>query len=159
MKKPNTNCRRCEEPFTEGNPRTRRKDWCICVKCYNLYQLNWKKDNPDYRALWNARAKVVIPQYKEKYKTIVFNAYGNACSCCGETIREFLTIEHKNGRGGEHRRKRNFLGVLIDIIRAGFPPEYCLLCMNCNWVERKGKVCPHKLAKLQIVGPVEGKVA
>ena len=31
-------------------------------------------------------------------------AYSGACACCGETIPEFLTIEHKNGRKGEKKK-------------------------------------------------------
>lgn len=143
-----TKCRVCKCPFTAANPCIDRKvQWSICRPCYNAYMRNWKASSSNYKEQSKERAKVSIPEYKAKYKRMVFDAYGNACACCGITIEEFLTVEHKNGGGGEHRRKRNFLGVLIDIIRAGFPPDYCLLCMNCNWAKRKGKMCPHEIER------------
>ena len=84
----------------------------------------------------------------------VFDHYGCYCHCpkCPETNIAFLSLEHINqdgaehlasvGKGGNARRR-----ILRDIVAKGFPPDYTVLCMNCNFfsfhnVVKKG-VCPH----------------
>lgn len=72
-------------------------------------------------------------------------AYGGKCSCpaCPEGNPAFLTLEHVNRDGGEHR-KRVGSHVYADLRRRGFPQEgYTLLCWNCNAMTRYGKTCPH----------------
>lgn len=84
------------------------------------------------------------------YRDAIIDAYGAACSCCGETGREFLTIDHVDGGGSQHRLS---LGsgnrrVMLDIIARGFPPEFQVQCFNCNCGRaRNGGVCPHVEAK------------
>lgn len=85
-------------------------------------------------------------------KDQVFEAYGGyKCSCCGETIKEFLTLDHINNDGAAHRREvfggrehgsgRSLYGW---IIRNNFPPILQVLCANCNWGKRmNGGICPH----------------
>lgn len=74
--------------------------------------------------------------------------YGGAvCKCCGETGFEFLTIDHIDGRGAEHRKEiggtsRNICAWLK---RNGFPPGFQILCYNCNIARHwNGGICPHK---------------
>ena len=50
-----------------------------------------------------------------------------------------------NGSGGEHRRQVGNTNVYHDLKKRGFPQEgFEILCMNCNWGCRMGRVCPHK---------------
>lgn len=76
------------------------------------------------------------------------------CSCCGEAEDCFLTIDHVNGDGNAHRAR---LGggsnrVWLEIINADFPPEYRVLCYNCNCGrERNGGVCPHETEKARVL--------
>jgi hypothetical protein len=80
------------------------------------------------------------------YRDRIFDAYGALCACCGEDCRVMLTIDHVNGGGNDHRRS---LGggnrrEILQIINAGFPPDYQILCYNCNFARAKnGGVCPH----------------
>ena len=74
--------------------------------------------------------------------------YGSRCSCCGESRIEFLTMEHRNKDGAEHRAKREVQGAWRDAIAAGFPDIYTVLCYNCNQAETHGRMCPHKLETL-----------
>lgn len=76
--------------------------------------------------------------------------YGGACSCCGETRIEFLTMEHKQKDGIEHRKVRQSQGAWRDAIAAGFPDTYTVLCYNCNLSETHGRLCPHKTEKLTL---------
>lgn len=63
---------------------------------------------------------------------------------------EFLTIDHVNGKGNEHRKllfKHNVGGVHMYrwLKRNNYPEGYTILCMNCNWAQRYGNICPHQL--------------
>lgn len=86
----------------------------------------------------------------ERLRARVILAYGGRCSCCGERRVEFLTLEHVNRDGGEHRKMRGPRGCWKDAERLGFPKNYTILCMNCNWVERHGARCPHKVEAEQV---------
>jgi hypothetical protein len=86
-----------------------------------------------------------------RIKNAVFAAYGGyICACCGETEKAFLTLDHINNDGNEHRKKvagrTSGAGVWTYMwaIKNGFPPVFQVLCMNCNWGKRKTGVCPHK---------------
>jgi hypothetical protein len=61
----------------------------------------------------------------------------------------FLTIEHLNRDGAEHRRQLNSGGgssVWRDLRRRGWPKDgYTILCWNCNLATRFGELCPHKI--------------
>ena len=73
----------------------------------------------------------------------LIDGYGGCCTCCGEAAIEFLTLEHINGGGRAHRANKDVLSIYREIIRLGFPAEYTVLCMNCNFATRYGKECPH----------------
>lgn len=82
----------------------------------------------------------------------IFNHYGWECRCCGETIKEFLSLDHiendgyldKNPNGDKKSGKELYLLVK----KQGFPSKYQTLCMNCNWGKKVGGgVCPHQRIK------------
>jgi hypothetical protein len=118
----------------------------------------WRKNHPDYMKKY-CKIYYSIPKnknrksenskrYDAKQRMIVINHYSdnkNTCSCCGENIFEFLTIDHINGGGHEHIRKIVKSGHLYGwLIKHEFPVGYDVLCMNCNWAKGKYSVCPHK---------------
>lgn len=67
-----------------------------------------------------------------------------SCACCGETELEFLSIDHKNGGGGKHRKQVGS-GVTFHywLRRNGFPNGYQILCHNCNQAKGYYGGCPH----------------
>jgi len=78
-----------------------------------------------------------------------YAAYGGyVCACCGETERSFLSIDHINEDGAEHKKRANLKTteqIHRWLIRHNFPPGFQVLCMNCQWGKRKnGGICPHK---------------
>lgn len=84
-------------------------------------------------------------QGRQRLKDEVFEAYGGyKCACCGEPIREFLTIDHVNGDGAAHRRKIGSAAIYRWLKREGFPDGYQVLCMNCNWAKGVFGACPHE---------------
>lgn len=87
-------------------------------------------------------------------KTEVFNAYGGfMCACCGETEVAFLTIDHVNNDGAEHRRQLKEESGSSHLYkwlrRNGYPAGFSVLCMNCNWGRYiNGGICPHMSGNL-----------
>lgn len=85
------------------------------------------------------------------YKDKAYLAYGGyVCKCCGETIKEFLTIDHINNDGCKHRKTvkpgKAFYSWLA---KNNYPTQFQILCMNCNFGKSKnGGICPHKTASL-----------
>ena len=106
------------------------------------YSLVWYAKNRERR---RAYARAVGRQRKLE----VLEAYGGAvCLCCGDTHVEFLSIDHINGDGADHRRRvagdRRF-PLYQWLKKNSFPPGFRVLCMNCNVGKyRNGGVCPHK---------------
>ena len=99
-----------------------------------------RQKRPDDPEKETRRHRLLRVKTKEK----VFNHYGNACACCGETTKAFLTLGHVNGDGAAHRK---IVGshVLEDVIRQGYPDTFRLECFNCNCGSYKnGGICPHK---------------
>ena len=79
-------------------------------------------------------------------KHLVIDGYGGCCKCCGETISTFLTVDHIHNDGAKERNQANYslLNLYRRIILEDFPPEYRLLCFNCNCGRAKnGGICPH----------------
>lgn len=76
----------------------------------------------------------------------VIEAYGGVCTCCGEDIDRFLTIDHTNDDGAEHRLSLTSSQQLwLQIRREGFPDRYRIQCFNCNCGRAlNGGVCPHE---------------
>lgn len=115
---------------------------------------NNHKYNKTHYAKHKQRVIANVQDYKSRFYTRVREAqrnscrraryqmiveYGGKCACCGENRPQFLTLDHVNGNGAEHRReitgKRSGGGYTIALwLRAhGWPKDgYQLLCWNCN---------------------------
>ena len=133
-----------------------------CVQCYSAMKASSSKqygiDNSEYLKKYHAikyertkeKGKIVRKRYYDKWKRIVYDHYGHECSCCGETEPKFLTIDHINDDGAEHRRKSSSGHTFFkSIINTGFPDTFRILCFNCNSGRyRNGGKCPHESNKL-----------
>lgn len=121
----------------------RRKAW---VEWYSKNKQ--KRANLFNRSRWRARLKVI--EY--------YSLGANCCNCCGESIIEFLTIDHVNNDGAKHRKAMSDervinggkavssiggLHIVYWLIKNGLPPGFQILCYNCNSARRLGK-CPHE---------------
>lgn len=68
------------------------------------------------------------------------------CPGCKETNPDFLTIDHMDGGGNQHRKalKKNGVNFYKWLKSQGWPPGYQVLCQNCNSGRaRNGGICPH----------------
>ena len=71
------------------------------------------------------------------------------CACCDEKEIDFLTLDHINNDGAQHRKfnpntGRNLVGY---VMKNNYPKGYQILCMNCNFSKakprNKGKCIHH----------------
>lgn len=115
-----------------------------CVSCERKRGSEWAKQN-------RGRRRTTAKQVRDKVRLEVLEAYGNVCACCGEANPKFLTIDHVDGHGGEHRRSIRATGgstLYFWIRKSGFPKDgFQILCWNCNAAKQYYGVCPHKEIK------------
>lgn len=121
----------------------------------NNYQKYDKEYHVKHREARNARArawnaahpeivKARAKGYLQKFKRMVLDHYGQRCVCCGVEEEAFLTIDHINNNGKEHRAEvGNGHAFYRWIVKAGFPSDLRILCMNCNYGKRFRPQCPH----------------
>lgn len=67
------------------------------------------------------------------------------CACCHEQRIEFLVIDHVEGGGSEHRNKLKLKGSSFYrwLKKNNYPPEFRVLCHNCNSSFGLYGYCPH----------------
>ncbi len=95
-----------------------------------------------------------------KMKQTIVDMYGGKCACCNETLLEFLTVDHSNNDGSEHRklistrkdgRTDKFSGDHFYrwIVRNNYPKDmgFRILCWNCNSSIGAYGYCPHNKVK------------
>lgn len=159
-------CRECQKDVekyekAKGN---------ICKPCALEYQRKYREANKDrLRDYFKARQEKLMKdpifvsknrlrgrQYWKALKHEVIMAYGGyRCNCCGESTPQFLTIDHVNNDGADHRRLlagdcggngKGASGKTWKWLKEkGYPDGFQVLCMNCNFGKQiNGGVCPHK---------------
>lgn len=89
-----------------------RKRVLIQMKTSNYYQ-NWKVYNK----------KIAIFHYTDGKM---------CCKNCGEDILDFLTIDHINGGGIQHRKSIGSRNIHVWLRKNNFPDGFQVLCYNCN---------------------------
>lgn len=101
-------------------------------------QANKEKINAYSRKRWSNFRRACINFYSKNK---------NCCNCCGETIWEFLCIDHIKNDGAEHRkrerRSRSLAGYLV---KNNFPSGFQILCHNCNLSKGFYGYCPHSVS-------------
>ena len=107
---------------------------------------------PDELRTYRQKVNAGLKAARDRVKETVYQAYGGwKCSCCGETERAFLSIDHINNDGASNRRKHGHVtGEMMHrwLIRNNFQSGFQVLCMNCNWGKRmNGNVCPHQVGR------------
>lgn len=143
VKEGRTTCDKCNERGMEGvrNRRLKRKLAGTCHYCS-------EPTLPGYVLCGYHREK-----QKDRHKYIrktVFEHYGLSCVCCGESTYEFLSIDHINNDGAEHRKKHglgNGRNLYQWLINNNFPEGFQTLCYNCNFAKGHYGRCPHEKQK------------
>jgi len=85
---------------------------------------------------------------------MAIKAYGGRCACCGFDHPWYLTLDHINGDGGEHRTNGNGAGYAFyrDAIKDFNPSRLQVLCFACNLNKSNRGACTldHTLTVEQI---------
>lgn len=151
-------CRVCSKQYRERN---KEKLQAYDKEKYKKYQehikervRNYREQNLDkviacdtrYRKNNREKLRLYDVSRHRALKREVLNAYGHKCVCCGEDRFEFLTIDHINGGGGQHRKEVGSGQKFYKWLKAqGFPQaEFQVLCANCNSAKGWYGYCPHQ---------------
>ena len=86
-------------------------------------------------------------KYYARLKEKVLLYYGSECNCCREKNKEFLSIDHINGGGAQHRKLIKHCNFNRWLVKNNFPKGYRILCMNCNFSLGIYGYCPHEYGK------------
>ncbi len=136
--------------MTNPSLRARRKARGQCPDCgrKSLLTSLCKTCQEKRYAYRRANPEIVKRSKKKqwlKVKRKVFDHYG-PCECCGESELVFLTIDHPNDDGAEHRKRIGSGSRFYSwILKNDFPDDLRSLCHNCNQGRRiNGGMCPHE---------------
>ena len=126
-----------------------------CNPCIAAKERKYRSENRE----WYSKLQ---KKYQRQRKQKVIDHYGGKCACCGETLIEFLSMDHVLNNGAEHRRQihkeygnKHIGGTNLYkwIIKHNFPEKiFRVLCFNCNASIGFYGYCPHVK-----VGSYEGK--
>lgn len=146
-------------PILREKNKIRQKNWVVKNRDrYNKRQRLWRKKNPDkvksaktkYEGRNPERVKERQGIYRKGRRLKVLTYYSGGtpkCACCGETILEFLCLDHTNGGGNKHRKTLgdpSGTSIYQWIIKNNFPTGFRVLCYNCNNAYGHYGKCPHQ---------------
>lgn len=142
-------CTRCQQhkDINEFGNHKKTKDglrgWCkdCCKKSSDA----WKNKNITRRQTVAARSRL-------KLKKKIMTAYGHKCYCCGESELAFLTIDHIDNNGADHKRSFSSGGMLYKWLENNnYPEGFRVSCWNCNSGRAiNNNICPHEITKKKI---------
>ena len=153
---PNYICIKCGVILTDENwyASDKKRNIYICKKCVYKKTKIWRQNNRDRhnqtQKIWRQnnrdRFNQLVRESRQRLRDEVIDAYGGKCACCGETRREYLSIDHKNGNGNKQKREigvRNSQEFYRWLKQNNYPEGFQVLCFNCNMGKRNYSVCPH----------------
>lgn len=131
-------CKRCkieqsiEEFYLISKKGSSRVPYCrTCLK-----NRKRKPENP-----------LTIKARHRKNRQEVISHYGGKCACCGESVFEFLSIDHINGDGRKHREQIKTQDICDWLRKNKYPEGFRVLCFNCNCAIGFHGYCPHEYKK------------
>ena len=161
-------CIRCGKKKPESSFYAGRGD---CKECHSIYIKEWKRRRGEsYRQKRNEESKAYYrknfarisekernhPERKRRNALAYYyrlqeqaiRAYGgHICACCKETEPLFMTLDHIENNGRDHRKEFDLRGAKLYkwLKDRGYPPGFQVLCTNCNHGKyRNNGVCPHR---------------
>lgn len=145
-------CRRCPEPLSQDHPSLCEKHRQIHIEFLSRSRKariekglcrNCGAEKSDNRVHCQKCADYTA-KFRIGYINQILDHYGRFCACCKMTGDAFLTIDHVNNDGAVHRKLVGKTGVYKDIVDRNFPPDFQILCWNCNMAKHKLGKCPHQ---------------
>lgn len=124
-------------------------------KAYHAKNKSWvNQRSREYHKANKDRISKLNQVKNQEIKRLVLSNYSYhelRCACCGENHIDFLTIDHINGGGTQHRTKVIGTQLYRWLIKNNFPSGYQVLCFNCNCakgLKQNNNKCPHEAMKL-----------
>lgn len=141
----------------------------ICKDCELKYRRDWYQKNKERlqargrdcyqkdKDSYIQRSKVYYVKHREEIRKKAHDDhllrrkkaiehYGGKCACCGATLFEFLTIDHIDGHGNQHRREHggdSATNFYLWLEKNNYPDGFQVLCWNCNCSKGIYGFCPH----------------
>lgn len=126
-------CRRCSKVYPNTieffhQDKRYRTTQSYCKPCWNELHRKWT----------------------HQLRVEVLKHYGGdppKCACCGEARIEFLSMDHENNDGAQHRQEIKASGartIYSWIKKHGYPVGFRVLCHNCNLSRGFYGYCPHE---------------
>lgn len=78
------------------------------------------------------KRRVRLDRSIERSRVLVF--LGGRCEWCGVNDSRLLQVDHINGGGQKERRNLGWAGIEKRVFKC--PPDYQLLCANCNLIKK-----------------------
>ncbi len=143
-------CRECTKVLGKRASEHRRAN-NLCLSCGGPRDIPDRKNCAKCKGRlkkWTAKRPELVKSRNDSWhqatRIKVFNHYGWACACCGESRRQFLTIDHVNGGGRAHQRQPGATHLYGWLVKNKFPEGFQTLCYNCNCSKGRCGVCPHE---------------
>ncbi len=108
-------------------------------------------ERPDFSSLSRRNARI----QKRRLACLLYYSSGDPrCACCGISNYEYLTFDHINGDGNQHRKQGLFGYKMYSwMIDQCFPDGFQVLCFNCNFAKSLGP-CPHRESPSPPIVPI-----
>jgi hypothetical protein len=140
-------CNKCKKrPVSDG--RKRCNHCRRAPRSYATRMRAFRKGDEGFRLMRKMKAR----EKRKQEKDMVVAKLGGKCACCGESQREFLTIDHISGDGAAHRktlgvRANNMASFCGKLLREGRTEGIQVLCANCHLAKDMHGGCPHELER------------
>ena len=156
-----SNCKieKDEKNFSQDKSRGNGRRY-TCRTCVNEWRriYYWKdveKSRAKARENQNTpERRKYLSEHRLKVRVEVLKHYSGGdihCACCGEKEVKFMTIDHTNNNGAEHRKEVKKYGgtpFYFWLRYNDFPIGFQVLCYNCNIAKYIFKKCPHNKMNL-----------
>lgn len=111
---------------------------CRC-ECGNTCVVNTNKLRQGHKTSCGCVRKVSgRPSRVKQLRERAITTLGAKCVECGyDTDIRALQIDHKNGGGGEERRRLSMRDIYRRVL--DYPMDYQVLCANCNMIKGRRK--------------------
>ena len=147
-------CRVCGTTLVEAEnwrSSTAKQKSYICNACDSQRAKEYRQRGYKKPLAARARDRYMQSQKHQEMKQAIMEAYGGKCECCGENQLIYLSVDHINCDGAEHRRELKKSGTKFYewLVANDYPTGFRVLCMNCNTALGMYGYCPHHHARPQ----------
>ncbi len=138
--------REMQREWRRNNPESVKKS----IEKHKEKTKERRKADPEFESRLLLLRSFRRRRYYERIRAETLAGYGGKCFCCGESNPGFLTLDHVESDGAQHRREVGSPSLYRWAIKNNFPDVLRLACYNCNagrQFHSDNGVCPHRKVK------------